>query len=170
MAQIQENNATGKGGKRRAKRSGFHLDMTPMVDLAFLLLTFFMLTTTFTKLQTMELAMPADTKEAGGPAPIKAKNAVTVILGERNEVFYYFGFAGDNPEVMKTDFSANGIRKVLTSEQIKSNPKAVVLIKPLEKSRYSNLVDMLDEIKITETKKFALVQVDEADKDLIAGL
>ncbi|WP_439882676.1 ExbD/TolR family protein [Pontibacter sp. MBLB2868] len=170
MAQLQENNTTGKGGKKRAKKKFFHLDMTPMVDLAFLLLTFFMLTTTFSKLQTMELHMPLDPKGPIDEAPIAGKNALTVILGEQNEVYYYFGFAGDKPAVVKTDFSATGIRKVLVSEKIKSNRKMVVLIKAMKKSRYSNLVDLLDEIKITDTKKYALVDLDKTDKDLLASL
>lgn len=168
MAQLQENNAPAKGGKRRAKRMPFHLDMTPMVDLAFLLLTFFMLTTTFSKFQTMEVNMPADPKETGEPTHVRASDALTIILGEQDKVYYYFGFAGDKPQVHKTDYAAGGIRKVLLSDQVKQNPKAVVLIKPMETSRYDNLVDLLDEIKITDTKKYALVNIDATDKALLA--
>ncbi|MFD2513313.1 ExbD/TolR family protein [Pontibacter locisalis] len=170
MAQIQETNPAGKGGKRRTKKMGLNLDMTPMVDLAFLLLTFFMLTTTFSKLQTMQLHMPVDAKDKKVQTPIPGKNAVTIILGEQDEVYYYFGYPGDKPEVVKTDLSASGIRQVLVSDQIKSNEKMVVLIKAMKQSRYKNLVDLLDEVKITDTKKYALVDIEEADKDLIAGL
>jgi biopolymer transport protein ExbD len=166
MAQIQEKHSTAKGGKRRAKKAGFHLDMTPMVDLAFLLLTFFMLTTTFAKLQTMEINMPL----VHGPAtPLPGKNALNVVLGEGNRVFYYFGYAGDEPEVVETDFSASGLRKVLLTDQVRSNPKMVVLLKAQETSRYKNLVDALDEIKLTETRKYALVELQEEDKVLLAA-
>lgn len=168
MAQVQEKTDAGKGGKRRANKLGTHLDMTPMVDLAFLLLTFFMLTTTFSKFQTMELIMPAEPKDGQTGSVVSPENALTIILGEDNKLFYYFGFAGDDPEIKKTDYSANGIREVLLTDRVKSNGKMVVLIKAMETSRYQNLVDILDEMKITEAKKFALVDIQTADKELIA--
>lgn len=166
MAQIQEKQTRATGGKRRATKTGFHLDMTPMVDLAFLLLTFFMLTTTFAKLQTMEINMPSD---KGVDTPIAGKNAMTVVLGEKNRVYYYFGFPGDEPEVVESDFSAKGIRQVLLSEQVKANRNMVVLVKAMETSRYKNLVDALDELKITDTRKYALVKITDEDKALLAG-
>ncbi|MHC2990308.1 biopolymer transporter ExbD [Pontibacter sp. HJ8] len=164
MAQIQEKSTPVKGGRRRAKKFASHLDMTPMVDLACLLLTFFMLTTTFTKLQNMEISMPVP--HATGTA-VAGKNALTLILGENNRLYYYFGFAGDEPDVSETDFSTTGIRQVLLSEQVKSNRSLVVLIKATETSRYKNLVDVLDEMKITDTKKYALVEIREEDKKLL---
>lgn len=166
MAQVQEKSDTGKGSKRRANRMSTHLDMTPMVDLAFLLLTFFMLTTTFSKPHTMELIMPFEPQD-DKPMAIKPENALTVILAEDNKLFYYFGFAGDEPEIAKTDFSASGIRKVLLSDKVKSNEKMVVLIKAMKASRYSNLVDILDEMKITEVRKFALVDINAEDEKLV---
>lgn len=170
MAQVQEKTDSGKGGKRRASKMSTHLDMTPMVDLAFLLLTFFMLTTTFSKPHTMELYMPVVPKEGEPPMPIKPENALTVVLGEEDRLYYYFGFAGDEPEVVETDFSANGIREVLLSDKVKSNSKMVVLIKASETSRYSNLVDILDEMKITGASKYALVDIHSEDKELISNL
>lgn len=166
MAQMQEKQTHVKGEKRRAKRSGFHLDMTPMVDLACLLLTFFMLTTTFAKLQTMEIRMPV----AQGPdTPVAGKNALTVILGEKDRVFYFFGFAGDDPELKETDLSSDGLRSVLLSDQVKANQNMVVLLKATETARYKSLVDALDELKITETRKFAVADLQEDDKALLAA-
>lgn len=167
MAEIQEKADSGKGGKKRAKKMSVHLDMTPMVDLAFLLLTFFMLTTTFSKPQTMEINMPVKPETEEDQSPLKASNAFTIILGENNKVFYYFGLVEDGPELVETDFSANGIRKVLVSPRVRSNDKMVVLIKPMETSRYRNMVDILDEMKITDTKKYALVDINEADVQLV---
>ncbi|QCR24304.1 biopolymer transporter ExbD [Pontibacter sp. SGAir0037] len=169
MAEIQEKADSGGGGKKRAKKMSVHLDMTPMVDLAFLLLTFFMLTTTFNKPQTMEINMPAKADAPEDQTPIKESNALTIILGENNKVFYYYGLGdpAQNPEVVETDFSNNGIRKVLISPRVKSNPKMVVSIKPMETSRYKNVVDILDEMKITDTKKFALVDITANDKQLV---
>lgn len=169
MAEIQEKANSGKGGKKRAKKMSTHLDMTPMVDLAFLLLTFFMLTTTFSKPQTMEIQMPVKPENEEEQIALKASNAFTVILGEDDKVFYYYGLGvpEENPEVVETDYSANGIRQVLLSPRIKQNDKMTVMIKPMETSRYKNMVDILDEMKITDTRKFALVEITDTDKQLI---
>lgn len=168
MAEIQEKADSGKGGKKRAKKMSVHLDMTPMVDLAFLLLTFFMLTTTFNKPQTMEINMPVDPENEDDQIALKASNALTIILGKGDDVYYYYGLAADNPTVEETDYSANGIRKVLTSPRVKSNEKMTVMIKPMEASRYKNVVDILDEIKITDTRKYALVEFSDADTELLS--
>ncbi|MCJ8164754.1 biopolymer transporter ExbD [Pontibacter sp. E15-1] len=169
MAEIQEKADSGKGGKKRAKKMSVHLDMTPMVDLAFLLLTFFMLTTTFSKPQTMEINMPVKPDTEEEQIALKASNAMTIILGEDDHLYYYFGLGdpAENPELIETDYSANGIRKVLVSPKVKSNDKMTVMIKPMEKSRYKNVVDILDELKITDTKKFALVDIADNDKKLV---
>lgn len=140
--------------------------MTPMVDLASLLLTFFILTTTFARLQTMEINMPT----ANGPdTPIPGKNALNIVLDKENKVYYFFGYPGDEPELKQTDLSANGMRQVLLSEQVKDNPDMVVLVKATAGSRYKNLVDVLDELKITGTRKYALVDLREEDKALLSS-
>ncbi|MBX0331945.1 biopolymer transporter ExbD [Pontibacter sp. HSC-14F20] len=164
MARLQEKQNPAKSNRKRA-RKGFHLDMTPMVDLASLLLTFFILTTTFARLQTMEINMPT----AQGPnTPIPGKNALNIVLDEADKVYYFFGYPGDDPEVKQTDFSATGIRQVLLAERVKRNPDIVVLVKATESSRFKNLVDALDELKITGTRKYAMVELREEDKQLLA--
>lgn len=169
MAEIQEKGDSGKGGKKRSKKMSVHLDMTPMVDLAFLLLTFFMLTTTFSKPQTMEINMPVKEDTPDNQIPVKASNALTIVLAENDKLVYYYGLGdpADNPEVIESDYSAGGIRKVLLSPKVKSNDKMVVMIKALESSRYKNMVDILDELKITDTRKFALVEITDNDKLLV---
>ena len=169
MAEVQEKGDSGKGGKKRGKKVPVHIDMTPMVDLAFLLLTFFMLTTTFSKPQTMEINMPVKPENEEEQIALKASNAMTIILGENDRLFYYYGLGdpAENPEVVESDYSANGIRKVLVSPRVKSNDKMTVMVKPMEKSRYKNVVDILDELKITDTKKFALVEITDNDKQLV---
>src|SRR3954470_24301232 len=90
MSEVQSNDSGGgKGGKHnkvRAKKSSTHIDMTPMLDLAFLLLTFFMLTTTFSKPKTMELNMPDKEGEKK-----EVNNALTVLLTGDNKICYYPG-------------------------------------------------------------------------------
>lgn len=134
MAEVQQQADSGKGGKKRSKKMSTSLDMTPMVDLAFLLLTFFMLTSTFSKPQTMEINMPVKPENEEEQIALKASNAMTIILGEDDKVFYYFGLGNpeENPEVIETDYSASGIRKVLISPKVKNNPKMTVMIKPME--------------------------------------
>ena len=126
MAEIAESGGGGhdKGGKKRAKKSSTRVDMTPMVDLAFLLLTFFVLTSTFSKPKVMSLVYPAkpedETEIVDQP---KINNAVTFILSE-NKVFYYEGqyYAIGNKdgkpatELTETNFSSSGLRKFLADK------------------------------------------------------
>ncbi|MDO7875000.1 biopolymer transporter ExbD [Hymenobacter sp. ASUV-10] len=181
MAEIQQKGGdSGKGGKKRAKKASTKIDMTPMVDLAFLLLTFFMLTTTFAKPNVMQLTMPVKEKN---PNPeeqtkIKASQAVTIILGADDKVYYYFGLNNPKdpsvakPELKVTDYSQNGIRKVLLARQ-QQQPEPIILIKPYEyegkEARYKNMVDILDEMNITNQKKYALVDISKDDIDLITA-
>src|SRR6266704_1623733 len=90
MAEIQEGGGGhGKGGKKRAKKSSTRIDMTPMVDLAFLLLTFFVLTSTFNKAKTMEINYPAEPEDKTQQQ--KVHNALTFLLTKDNEIYYYDG-------------------------------------------------------------------------------
>jgi len=164
MADIQPTSSAAQTGKPRAKKKAFRLDMTPMVDLAFLLLTFFMLTTTFSKPTTMELAMPVK----GPGTDVPGSKALTLILGKQNQVHYFYGVneAGAAPTLHTTDYSAHGLRQVLLELQ-RQQTGAVVLIKSDNKSTYGNLVDALDEMSITSQKKYALADLDYNDRELL---
>ncbi len=123
----------GKGEKGKPKKLSTRVDFTPMVDLAFLLITFFMLATTFSKPQTMEIAMPS--KENVTPeeqTKVKASRAVTIVLDKDNAVYYYEGTrdekTGQDPTVVKTDFSPKGVRKLL----IKKNYDIMVKVEELK--------------------------------------
>jgi biopolymer transport protein ExbD len=104
-----------KKGKARAKRHGTHIDMTPMVDLACLLLTFFMLTTAFSKPKVMEIVLPNKPKEGEKPPEIDKDRALNIILIEGDKVLWYTGIADPKnmPVLNETDFSKDGIRRVL---------------------------------------------------------
>ena len=173
MAEIQpKGDSGGKGGKKRAKKMSTKIDMTPMVDLAFLLLTFFMLTTTFAKPNVMQLTMPVKKTDDVEDTKIKASQAMTIMLGKDNKAYYYFGLNTPNdktvqkPELKVTNFSASGIRQVLLERQ-RRQPEPIILIKPTEDAKYKNMVDILDEMNITNQKKYALVKVPKEDLDLI---
>ncbi|MFZ4740589.1 MAG: ExbD/TolR family protein [Bacteroidales bacterium] len=116
---MAELNTEGKGGKHKkgkSKKVSTRVDLTPMVDLAFLLITFFMLTTSMLKPQTMELAMPSKDKSKD-PPPVKNSLVVTVLLGKNDKIIYYSGALKDSKgieaKIESTDFGPNGIRKVL---------------------------------------------------------
>jgi biopolymer transport protein ExbD len=162
MAEI---NAQGgsKDGKKRSKKISTKIDMTPMVDLAFLLITFFMLTTTFHKQMAMEVNMP-DKTEDKEVSPTKESKAMTIILGENDKVYYYMGIS--NPKIETTDFTKEGIRKIITKKN-KEVPDLVIVIKAMKTSKYKNMVDILDEIHNTGSKRYAIVAITPNDLDLI---
>jgi biopolymer transport protein ExbD len=121
MAEIAEGGGGGhgKGGKKRAKKQSTRIDMTPMVDLAFLLLTFFVLTSTFSKPKSMEISFPAEPPPNSPPPPV-VKNGLTLILTKDSKVFYYKGqyYAPGNPEgkppttLTESSFSPEGLHKM----------------------------------------------------------
>ncbi|MBN1200153.1 MAG: biopolymer transporter ExbD [Bacteroidales bacterium] len=120
MAQIQTQDPGGKKGskKRRAKKHPAEIDMTPMVDLMCLLITFFMLTTAFAKAKVMVITMPEkDQKQDEKTAPkISAERTLNILLSGNDEVYYYNGQATPDkqmPQLIKSDFSKDGIRKML---------------------------------------------------------
>jgi biopolymer transport protein ExbD len=118
MSEVQEQDSGGGDKKHkmvRAKKSSTHIDMTPMVDLAFLLLTFFMLTTTFSKPKTMEINMPDKNITPEEQQKIKESQALTVLLTANNKIVWYTGL-GDDPEKPPVtniaDFSLNSPRSI----------------------------------------------------------
>jgi biopolymer transport protein ExbD len=120
----------GKHDKKRAKKLSTRIDMTPMVDLAFLLLTFFVMTSTFNKAKTMEINFPAD--EPDKEKQQKVNNALTFIMSKDNSIYYYYGefFPANNKngkpatELTKTDFSKDGLHKLLLDKN-KSTVEAI---------------------------------------------
>jgi biopolymer transport protein ExbD len=108
----------GGKGKKKAKKHAPHIDMTPMVDLMCLLITFFMLTTAFSKPKIMEIVLPEKidpNKDIKRPVAQESRT-VNIILGPDNKIYTYPGKAVDPksaPPLTETDFSASGIRALL---------------------------------------------------------
>ena len=177
----------GKHGKKRAKKLSTRVDMTPMVDLAFLLLTFFVLTATFNKPKVMELNFPFD-KDLPDEKPSEVRNGLTIIAAGNDKLYYYSGSLGKAEKLEKTDYTANGLRKLLVERnrdvveqirelglkaqktnmadttfrremvKIQSIPDAlVVLIKNDDKATYKNIIDIVDELNITKVGRFVVV-------------
>ena len=126
MAEIEGGGGGGhKGGKKRGKKLSTRVDFTPMVDLGFLLITFFMLTTSMNKPQTMEINMPVkDEVKEEDKTKVKASQAMTVLLAKDDKVVYYFinPKTGDPETPMITDYSKGGIRATLMKENNARNP------------------------------------------------
>jgi Biopolymer transport protein ExbD/TolR. len=119
MAEIIQAEGKKKGGKKRPKKFSTRIDMTPMVDLMCLLITFFMLTTAFSKPKAMEITMPEkNPKDNPQDQPkIAADKTINILISGNDKIYYYLGVADPNkpplPELIKTNFSKDGIRKVL---------------------------------------------------------
>ena len=183
MAEMDTSSQGGgkhKGGKR-SKKMSTRVDMTPMVDLGFLLITFFMLTTTFSKPQAMELTMPTKEDNPKEQPPVKASKVLQLVLSE-NDVIYYFNGTGDPADgftkVDSVDFtSTKNIRPIIQRHQKEVDAKwgpdkdgqnqSIILIKPKKKSRYKNMVDILDEMSVTDSKRYVIMQFENNDSILI---
>jgi biopolymer transport protein ExbD len=131
---------TSKGKKKgKPKKLSTRVDFTPMVDLGFLLITFFMLATTLSKPQTMEIAMPSKDKVTEEEqTKVKASRAVTVILDKDHKVYYYEGTRenGIDPVLNQSDFSPAGIRKFL----IKKNYDIMVKVGDLKAKKVAKKI------------------------------
>jgi biopolymer transport protein ExbD len=113
MAELNTGGDGGKGGKKRAKKQSTRVDMTPLVDLAFLLLTFFVLTSTFSKPKVLRMIFPEKIKDLSKIDQPEVKNGLTILLTENNRVFYYNGALNNKTVLEETDFTKDGLRKIL---------------------------------------------------------
>ncbi len=145
---------------------GVRLDMTPMVDVAFLLLTFFMLTTTLLTPQVMEITMPPDSKV---PVEIAESNLLTLRIRRDMAVFWNMG--SEAPQKI----AENEVPKIL-KEHLQINPKLSTLIKIDRAAKYQTLVTMVDDLNETQAqlgqteRRFSLVAMDDSDQRLVAGM
>jgi biopolymer transport protein ExbD len=124
MAELDTGSDSGhkKGGKKpHAKKQSTRIDMTPMVDLAFLLLTFFMLTTTFNKPKAMEINMPVPNDNPANQTKVEDDITTTILIGKDNKLFYYEGVFDplDPSKIIKSNYSKDGIRKTLIEKNKK---------------------------------------------------
>lgn len=179
MAELNTDNGGGKGGKKvRSKKQNAGVDLTAMVDLAFLLITFFMLTTSLSKPQSMELTMPDRSRtEVNDKIPAKESKTMTILIGKDNSLKYYMGMFDDPYQgIGPTDstYGKDGIRQVILQKM--SNLKAqgfvdkeglLVLIKSTDDATYTNMIDILDEMAITGVKLYAINDMTDAEKEIM---
>ncbi len=122
MAEIVQEEKSEKGGKKKKHHGSAHVDMTPMVDLMALLITFFMLTTAFSKPKVMEIVLPEKKKDQTEAPKIAASRTLNIILGPDDKVYWYPGNADPTklplPVLQLTDFSDEGVRTILLDRNI----------------------------------------------------
>lgn len=155
-----------KENKVRAKKASTRVDMTPLADLGFLLITFFMFTTTFSKPNVMGLNMPPKNPNQETPEntpEIDLTNSISIILGTENRIFWH---QKDKTKLVvedlhETSYTREGIRKEIldAKKRAKIPDNFTVIIKPNDDSTYENLVNVLDEMKITESSRYGIVDI-----------
>ncbi len=187
---MAEMDVSDKGGKKKGpgvkkgKKLSTRVDLTPMVDLGFLLITFFMFTTTLSKPKTMEINMPYKDEniKEDEETKLKESTALTVLLSKKHRIYYYEGMATNPempPDVRVTTFKQEkGIRDVIIEKNKKvadlrrkglltDKDKTAILIKPDTNSTYEDLVSMLDEMAINDVKVYAIVDITDVDREFI---
>lgn len=195
MASIDTGGSDGghkKGpGVKKAKKLSTRVDMTPMVDLGFLLITFFVFTATMSTPTTLDLNMPKDIKDQKEQTEVKESSVLSIMLGKNDQIYYYEGKlteSGDN--FKQTTFK--GIRDIIinkkkevisryvTDPECEAKAKAegkpisncadkdfVVIIKPSPEATYKNTVDILDEMTINQVRTYAMVKIFDQEFELI---
>ena len=179
MAEMQVADSGDKGGKKRSKKMSTRVDLTPMVDLGFLLITFFMYTTSLSKPVTMEVNMPVkEDKKDEKPPEIKASKVITLLLTKDDKIVYYEGLPdGSELKPSTTDYSEEGLHNVLVDKRERVNKEhgldslnrsqMIVLIKPNEDSNYKNFVDVLDEMPLAKVERYAILDIMDIDKEIM---
>lgn len=178
MAELNTGGGDDGGKKVRSKKQNAGVDLTAMVDLAFLLITFFMLTTSMNKPQSMNLAMPdkdADKTQEDEKTKVDENRTMTILLGGDNKMKWYMGMPG-SPLEGPTDqtYGKDGIRPILLDKNKQAvaysrdeEKGLIVIIKASENATYRNMVDILDEMAITNIKSYALVDITKEELEML---
>jgi len=147
----------GKGKKKKARRLGIRIDMTPLVDVALLLLTFFMYTTSMSRPQTMEINLPPD-KDV--KVEIAESNLLTLRIDDKGEIFWNAGI--ESPKRL----DPAELHKFL-KEKSQGNPKLTTLVKVAREGRYEMLVNIIDDLNQADIQRFSIAPLLDADKALL---
>jgi biopolymer transport protein ExbD len=171
MAEVDTSSGGGhkKGpGVKKAKKLSTRVDLTPMVDLGFLLITFFIFTTTMSQPSALRLYLPKDTEKPEEQNKVKNSGALTIMLNKDNHVFHYEGeLLPDGSNFKSSNFTE--IRNVIIDKKKNTKPDDfVVIIKAGPESTYKNVVDILDEMAINDVKRYALVDITPQDMAFVS--
>jgi biopolymer transport protein ExbD len=158
-----------KAGKRLHKKST-RVDLTPMVDLGFLLITFFVFTSVLSKPKVMDIVSPIDSDMT---TDICESCVLTAMLTKGDKIIYYEGMPENNPVLKETSFTVEGLRMVLLQKKAAvkkakgTSDEMVLIVKPADESSYKNFVDILDEVAITGVKHYFIDEINVMDKKLL---
>jgi biopolymer transport protein ExbD len=170
MAEMDTSGGGGhkKGpGVKKSKKLSTRVDLTPMVDLGFLLITFFIFTTTMSQPTAMKLFLPKDADKPEDQNKAKESGVITILLGKDDNVFYYEGQLDNSASNFKSS-TFKEIRNVLLDKKARTPEKdLVVVLKPSEECTYRNVVDILDEMSINVLKRYALVDISTVESQLV---
>ena len=166
MAELNEP-ATGgyrnKAGVQRSKKRSTRVDLTPMVDLGFLLITFFIFTTTLSRPKSMKLILPKDSRD---PTLQKESAVLTLFPSGNDRLFFYEGM--DPAKLQSARFQS--LREIIRNKQIRTNPvDFMVIIKPTATCSYKNTISVFDEMIIDQVKSYALVDISKEELQILAG-
>jgi hypothetical protein len=183
MSEINESR-TANTGNRRPNRTSTRVDLTPMVDLGFLLITFFMLTTVLAKPTILAMVMPDRKAPPEILDEVPQSKVLTLLLGEDDKIYWYEGIT--DPALDSTDYSAGGLRRVIlrkmdrvreqwgeepvrnpVTETVEGRSFLYVLIKPLPGARYRNLVDVIDEMAINRVRYYVIMDPSLAEREFV---
>jgi biopolymer transport protein ExbD len=167
MAEMDTSGGGGhkKGpGVKKGKKLSTRVDLTPMVDLGFLLITFFIFTTTMSQPTAMRLFLPKDVQNPDEQNKVKNSAVITLMLGKQDKIYYY---EGDSAATLKqTDFKK--VRDIVIDKKNRTDPKDfVVVLKPTVDATYKNTVNILDEMTIDNIKRYAMVDISPDEYKLI---
>jgi biopolymer transport protein ExbD len=147
-------------GVPKSKKLSTRVDLTPMVDLGFLLITFFIYSTEMSKPSVMPLHLPADSTPTLQPE----SGAITLLLGQNNNIYYY---EGKSPDIGKS-VDQRSIRTILLDKKRRTNPTWFeVIIKPSKSATFGNTVNILDEMKIDNIHHFVLTDPTPYESQLL---
>ena len=154
----REQKGKGTGLRRKKRRVSIRLDMTPMVDVAFLLLIFFMVTTVFRQPQAMEMNLP----KADATVQVAESNVLTLFVSAEENLLYRIGGA----KVPLAPTSMKDLHQVFV-ENAKLNPDLIILVKVNRNAHYEKMVDIMDELEIANMSKFSLIPMTQEEAQLV---
>ncbi len=170
MAEMDTSSGGGhkKGsGVKKGKKLSTRIDLTPMVDLGFLLITFFIFTTTMSQPTAFKLNLPKESDKPQDDTKIKNSGALTILLGKDDNIFYYEGILDPAGQNFKSSTFKTIRDEIIQKKKSTADKDFFVVIKPNDECNYKNVIDVLDEMAINVVKRYALVDISEGENQLV---
>jgi len=168
MADIQTQHTQQKNKRTVCNKRSTRVDLTPMVDLGFILITFFIFTSTLAEPKLMKLQMPND---SDNPTKVCESCALTLVADGNNQLYYYEGNA-DTATLRSISYEPSQLRRLIINKKnkvklLRGRNEMVLIIKPTNGASFKNTVNLLDESNINQVTRYYLDEISEADKALL---